>query len=157
MEEEDEDVLEKEDVGEDELESEKSEGTANVEEAVRKNGQKSKEKMEEKRVSPKTTKRIRKVGQIFKSPFLNLLCLNDSYVDDIQEATAGIRLAKLIETIEYWLIDSKMKSVQGYQLFDALKTLRMRYTYEVIVDDLNKYKEDVSVKARKYYNAISKN
>uniref|UniRef100_A0A803N2J1 Ubiquitin-like protease family profile domain-containing protein n=1 Tax=Chenopodium quinoa TaxID=63459 RepID=A0A803N2J1_CHEQI len=211
--EEDDDALEKEDVGADELESEKS------------------------------------VGQV---------------------ATDGIRLDKFIESIEFWLIDCKMESVQGYQLFffpvyahdhfyvmvintkskcveildnrplvqgvtfeekyhdfpeklrdafamylnkyeikigekmptctvklvempwrtlsnsidcgiytmrhmetyfgkrrwncglradnfDALKSLRMRYTYELIVDDLNKYKADVSVKARKYYSAISKN
>uniref|UniRef100_A0A803LBU8 Ubiquitin-like protease family profile domain-containing protein n=1 Tax=Chenopodium quinoa TaxID=63459 RepID=A0A803LBU8_CHEQI len=52
----------------------------------------------------------------FPNAAINLLCVNDAYVDDSQEATYGIKYVKFEETIRYWLIDCNIESVKGYQL-----------------------------------------
>uniref|UniRef100_A0A803MRJ6 Ubiquitin-like protease family profile domain-containing protein n=1 Tax=Chenopodium quinoa TaxID=63459 RepID=A0A803MRJ6_CHEQI len=209
--------------------------------------------MEEKRVSPETTKRIRKVGQVFKSPFLvkysHLIDGTKEFKNALLEYVYSTELdedellyddghsfltRKLVKTlgdnvdidndiIDAWSLilnarnaiddkkrvfflneafrDAFLMYLNKYEIkigekmptytvklvempwrtlnnnvdcgiytmhhmestlesedgIVALELIMMRYTYEVIVDDLNKYKADVGVKARKYYNAISKN
>uniref|UniRef100_A0A803MB84 Uncharacterized protein n=1 Tax=Chenopodium quinoa TaxID=63459 RepID=A0A803MB84_CHEQI len=74
-----------------------------------------------------------------------LVLVVNSY--DSQVATPMLKQQKFEEAIDDWLVDNKMKSVKGFQLFDALKK---RYTFELLTSNLNPFDADVRVRAKRF-------